>query len=61
MRIEVWDIFVMAMFAVSGVALLVLTWTDPMTPVERIVTSFVGALAVLTGAVSTILLKFFTR
>ena len=41
------SIFLVALFAISGVAILVLTWLQPMSWIERVVSTLIGLTGLL--------------
>ena len=58
MRDKAWDIFLLVLFAVGGAVVLIVAWTQLMTPAERILTTFIGAIGLLGVSVRAVLLKW---
>jgi len=58
MKHKAWDIFLLALFASGGVLALVLAWTQAMTPVEKILTTFIGTIGLFGVSVIAALLKW---
>ena len=57
MRDKSLGIFLMALFGISGIALLVLAWVWPMSVSERIPATFAGSVGILVASVRARLLK----
>ena len=51
------DIFLLVLFGISGISILTLAWLWPMTGVERILTSLIGASGFLVALSRLPLLK----
>ena len=57
MRDKSLDIFLMLLFGISGVAILMLAWLQPMVVPERILTTFIGSVGLLVAVIRAPRLK----
>ena len=57
MRDKSLGIFLMVLFGISGIAILMLAWLQPMPASERILTTFVGSTGLFVALVRALMLK----
>ena len=57
MRDKPLGIFLMVLFGISGIAILMLAWLQPMLASERILTTFVGSIGLFVALVRALMLK----
>ena len=64
MRDNFLDVFLMVLFGIGGISILIVAWLQPMSLLERIITTFIASIGLLwvgIRAVSLVLARVNTR